>query len=369
MGVVTIPLGEREGQLLRAHEVENGLRCGCVCPGCGGPLVAANQGEKRLPYFRHAEIEGCANGRTEGIRRAAVDLIARKKALLLPMFSDSVGVATHSGRLISQDVRIPPLEIHADQVDRFVDLGDLRAHALVVTNRRRLVVRIKVSPRQEHERLERLQAMDFSSMEVDLHELTDAQINDVKAFERAVLGDADNRRWIRSIRGEQLCDKALAEIAVLVDKANCEWAAAEEKRIAAEKLQALLHAEQEAQRFDALRAHRITQEEMAAKQLMLAPKTSESRDTRKQREALIVETLLKAVHQWGGRGAECSACRLINPPEAQFCFYCRSEASRLQDVTYAPDFEKNLENRMRCSAAPDQSLRLAPQLMLRSVDL
>lgn len=52
---LAIPLGERDGIMLRAYEVEDGLRCGCICPACHRPLVAANQGEKRVPYFRHAD--------------------------------------------------------------------------------------------------------------------------------------------------------------------------------------------------------------------------------------------------------------------------------------------------------------------------
>lgn len=48
-----IPFGERDGLLYQADEVANGLGCQCVCPECQRALVAANEGTKVLPYFRH----------------------------------------------------------------------------------------------------------------------------------------------------------------------------------------------------------------------------------------------------------------------------------------------------------------------------
>ena len=71
-----IPFGERDGMLLRAFEVANGLACDCICPGCRRPLNAANGGLKVIPHFRHAQAEDCVRGYKEGVRRAAVALIA-----------------------------------------------------------------------------------------------------------------------------------------------------------------------------------------------------------------------------------------------------------------------------------------------------
>lgn len=78
-----IPFGERDGTLFRSHEVDNGLRCGCICPGCRQLLNAANNGEKVVPHFRHAQSNDCTDGVREGVRRAAVALIVQHKGISL----------------------------------------------------------------------------------------------------------------------------------------------------------------------------------------------------------------------------------------------------------------------------------------------
>jgi len=92
-----IPFGERDGALFRAYEVENGLRCRCICPGCQQPLNAANNGEKVIPHFRHVKSNDCVDGFREGVRRAAVALIAQRKQLMLPARIETVPVAATSG--------------------------------------------------------------------------------------------------------------------------------------------------------------------------------------------------------------------------------------------------------------------------------
>ena len=359
-----IPLGERDGHMFRAYEVENGLRCGCVCPGCRKPLVAANQGQKRFPYFRHEELEGCANGRAEGVRRAAVQLIAQRKKLLLPRFSDVATLLAETGRVFNRDICFDAVEVQADEVERFVDLDDLRAHALILSKGRQLVVRIKVTARQEHERNKRLRAMNLSSIEIDLHHLSDAEINDAAIFEQAVLCDPISRKWIRSLRGELLAQRSLSALELDAAKADREWALVEAERLASEEASAREHEAQRTQMLEALSAHRATQQSMAANYTACGSTGLDGVDARKRREGAIVTTMLKAVREWNGRGAECTACRLVNPPDSRFCFYCTSDKSQLRAMHYAPDLEKTIVNRMRCSAAPAQSLRTVPALLL-----
>ncbi|MNE84599.1 hypothetical protein D3C80_1815190 [compost metagenome] len=91
------PFGEHDGVLLRAFEVANGLACNCVGPGCRRPLNAVNGGLKVIPHFRHAQAEDCVQGYKEGVRRAAVALIAAQRRLVLPAYYHQISNTTYSG--------------------------------------------------------------------------------------------------------------------------------------------------------------------------------------------------------------------------------------------------------------------------------
>lgn len=135
-----IPFGERDGMLFRAVDVENGLACGCICPGCHKPLNAANGGQKVIPHFRHAHSENCVSGYEDGVRRAAVALIAVQRCLTLPAFGHQISATTDSGCTLSSEIAVPEKSATADKIERFVDLGGVLAHAVLTTNNRRLLV-------------------------------------------------------------------------------------------------------------------------------------------------------------------------------------------------------------------------------------
>ena len=42
-----------KGQLVNVDDVRTGNECGCFCPACKEPLMAKNQGLKRIHHFAH----------------------------------------------------------------------------------------------------------------------------------------------------------------------------------------------------------------------------------------------------------------------------------------------------------------------------
>lgn len=358
-----IPFGERGGILFRAYEVENGLRCGCICPGCRQPLNAANNGEKVIPHFRHAKSNDCVDGFREGVRRAAIALIAKQRQIMLPGLLETVRVPTKGGRLLEEKVELHPTMITADSVERFVDLDGLRGHAVLHHSNRQLIVRVKLSTRMEHERYRQLEALEHSSMEIDLHHLTLKEINDPATFERAVLHDPENRLWIRSIRGERLAAHAMQRLQSLADEINAHWQLEQEARAAAEKARQFELANEKAEQQRALEAHRAKQFQIAATQ-----SATHQDNTIEGRTELIARTMLKAIEVWRGHAVECTACHLLSPPHSRFCLYCDSPASKVTPVLLAPDIVTTLKQRMHCSAKPSMSVKAVPQLIVSPDD-
>lgn len=355
-----IPFGERDGTLFRAFDVENGLRCNCICPGCRQPLNAANNGEKVVPHFRHAQSNDCTTGFREGVRRAAVALIAQHKQLLLPAFLDMARFATASGRMLEEKVELPPVAVTADSVERFVELDGLRGHAILHLSGRQLIVRIKMSSRMEHGRYHQLQALEHSSMEIDLQRLTLEQINDADSFMHVVLQDPSNRSWIRCLRGETL--KALSEqrLQSRASELNATWLYEQAAREAEEQARQLAIANEAAEYDLALKAHRARQTKMAANQPALPQDASVA-----GRSELIAATMLKALRDWGGKASECKACYMLSPPSSRFCPYCAVDGRGLIETTVSPDLPATIHKRMYCSAKPGMSVKMAPNLIVR----
>ncbi|MGE8067091.1 hypothetical protein [Pseudomonas sp. NPDC089569] len=359
-----IPFGEREGMFFRASEVENGRACGCFCPGCGEPLNAANRGQKVIPHFRHVHSENCISGYKAGVRRAAVALIAAQRCLTLPAFHHRISATTASGLTLSREVIFPEASVTADSVERFVDLGDVLAHAVLTTDNRQLHVRIKVFSRAEYKRYERLSNIEASSIEIDLSELSLGQINDPATFERAVLFDPTTRSWIRSLRGEMRIKRAEDELLDEVNHCNTQWELEQAPLREIEKARRVEQEVKVTEHAAALAAHRQTQLETAEAQRNAGILVTYEPPDLKRRAELIANQTLRAARDWGGQAVECSACWLLSPPGNQFCLFCDSEKSTTP-IQLPKDVATTIHNRMRSSAKPDHSLQNAPTLLVQ----
>lgn len=355
-----IPFGERDGILFRAFEVENGLRCDCICPGCRQPLNAANNGEKVAPHFRHAQSNDCTTGFREGVRRAAVALIVQHKQLMLPAFHDIARITAASSRLLEEKIELPPVTVTAESVERFAELDGLRGHAVLHLSGRQLIVRIKMSSRMEHERYHQFRALEHSSMEIDLHRLALEQINDADSFKHAVLQDQSNRSWIRCLRGETLKTLWEQRLQLRASHLNAIWLQEQAECEAEQQARQLAIANEAAEHDLALKAHRARQTEAAAN-LPTQPQDA----TVNGRSELIAATMLKALGDWAGKASECKACYLLSPPGSKFCPYCAVDGRGLTETTVSPDLPATIHKRMYCSAKPGLSVKAAPLLVVR----
>lgn len=349
---------------MRATEVTNGIACDCICPGCRKPLNAANGGQKVIPHFRHVHAEDCVRGYKDGVCRAAVSLIAKHLSLTLPAYSKTISAPTASGRVLMREVGFPAKTITAEAVERFVDLGEVLAHAALTMDGRQLFVRIKVSSRSENERYQRLSSLASSSLEIDLSGLNLEQINDAAVFENAVFSDPGNREWIRSMRGERLVEHARQQLITKVQAENDRYELERARLQAIEAATQEVKSLQDQARAVALEAHRRAQHARAEEQRAAGYPPADDRGPREQREELIVRQTLRAAREWGGEASECSACFLLNPPGTQFCFFCSIDASPLSRVLVSADVASTMHFRMRSSAKPDRSLRMVPTFVV-----
>ena len=77
----------QDNMLVHVDDVPNGLKCGCVCPSCGVPLVAKNGGSKMGHHFAHSNGADCATGYQTSIHLLAKEIIQESKKIYLPEIS------------------------------------------------------------------------------------------------------------------------------------------------------------------------------------------------------------------------------------------------------------------------------------------
>lgn len=78
----------RDGRGVHVSEVPQGVRCGCTCGVCNGPLVAC-KGWKYKHYFRHRALNGCPGGKggpETALHRRAIEILATLDVVRLPRY-------------------------------------------------------------------------------------------------------------------------------------------------------------------------------------------------------------------------------------------------------------------------------------------
>jgi len=106
MHSVKIAYGLKEGTLHFIGIVERGIACECVCPKCGGRLVA-RRGEERAQHFAHEDASQCEGAAEHALRDKLVELIQSTGELVLPESSQMIEgrvrviVQQESGKVIS----------------------------------------------------------------------------------------------------------------------------------------------------------------------------------------------------------------------------------------------------------------------------
>ena len=111
--------GETTERLLFIKDVANGLECNCVCPRCGGTLVAKNNPKnKREAHFAHYQEDGTCNNtgaRMSALHRLAQEVIREECKIMLPAFKKKF--VQKDAQLVSFD-EVTLEEVCKDEVSR-----------------------------------------------------------------------------------------------------------------------------------------------------------------------------------------------------------------------------------------------------------
>jgi hypothetical protein len=71
-----IPYGKKDGELIHISQAKRGLKCGCLCPGCGSPLIA-RKGDIQAHHYSHKPNTFHCNSETY-IHLTAKDILKKR---------------------------------------------------------------------------------------------------------------------------------------------------------------------------------------------------------------------------------------------------------------------------------------------------
>ncbi|MXW91230.1 MAG: hypothetical protein F4114_16150 [Rhodospirillaceae bacterium] len=194
------------GETTHISEAENGLRCACTCPTCGGALVA-KQGKVVEHHFAHASGDECQHAVETALHLVAKDLLALRKEIVLP------AVEIHS-RYTSRRTAIAPERryfIGSVAVER--KLGSIIPDVIVQINGRELLVEVTVTHGVDRDKLRKIRDLGVSCVEIDLSD-GDRGLSR-EEIETIVIDGITHKRWLYNVRAEEMGRKMLSEATLL----------------------------------------------------------------------------------------------------------------------------------------------------------
>lgn len=155
--------GLRNGLLVHVAKVERGLACGCVCPHCGGRLMA-KKGRIREHHFAHEDGMDCGKGVETALHHRAKDLLAKAKRIWIPRVE--ISFPPHLNKRPRQWKPARWIPVDAVALEKRMD--GMVPDVVIEHSGHRLLLEIKVTHGVDAEKLERIRVKRVSALEVDL---------------------------------------------------------------------------------------------------------------------------------------------------------------------------------------------------------
>ena len=177
----------KDGEITSIADVESGLKCGCVCPACGEPLVA-KKGSKVMHHFAHHAGTNCEYGYQTSLHLAAKDILSKAKKMVIPAVTiDFPG--TYKRERVSEEK-----EIEIDRVELERRFDDVIPDVVVYAGGKYFFVEIFVTHQVDYFKLVKLKLANISTIEIDLSEI-DRTISS-EELQEILLKGSESKKWI-----------------------------------------------------------------------------------------------------------------------------------------------------------------------------
>lgn len=196
----------KDGEIVSIDSVEKGLKCGCVCPACGEPLVA-KKGEHMMKHFAHHSGHSCEYGYETSLHLAAKDILSNAKKIVVPEVVLNFPYSYKRNQLISESK-----EITIDKVVLEKQFNDIVPDVVVYSGKKKFFVEIYVTHKIDDAKLKKLKKLNVSTIEIDFSKkkdnITTQELTDI------LLNDSSEKTW----KYNSVCQKYLNAFYAASDK-------------------------------------------------------------------------------------------------------------------------------------------------------
>ena len=198
--------GIREGKIVHISEIDeehNGKKCNCICPDCGGTLIARIGHGERKPHFAHEKKTDCnpVHAQQTGIHLLAKSILAENREILMPGWSisreDIIPAEGDPSICSSVEIELPavsPVVCRYDSVELEKGKSNIIADSMLTIKGRECAVEIAVTHFVDDVKREKTEKLGLPMFEINLSGMVEETDRD--RIVRDVLYCPENRMWI-----------------------------------------------------------------------------------------------------------------------------------------------------------------------------
>ena len=178
----------KDGVATSIENVESGLKCVCICPSCGEPLVA-KKGAKRMHHFAHYSGHSCEYGYETSLHIAAKEILSKANRIMLPAVYIQFPNSPKASELYCESK-----EIEVERVELEQRFRDVIPDVVIYAGGKQLFLEVYVTHAIDDVKLEKLKKSDISTIEIDLSKI-DHSIS-LEELQRILLNDSKEKKWV-----------------------------------------------------------------------------------------------------------------------------------------------------------------------------
>lgn len=214
--------GLKDGKVVKVTDVDNGLKCKCICLDCRSPLMAINNKENLYrPHFRHYSIKDakkvapCKESEETAIHYWAKNIIEKMKFIILPAYE--VRVERHNGRgtrihTIKEQCLVNFSSVENENfTSTSQGFGNIKPDLIAYSENGPLFIEVSVSHPSEDEKIEYLKEHNVSAIEIDLSKFPRAAKEEdlEKYLAEGKYLKANGTKWLYHVESEKYRQEAL----------------------------------------------------------------------------------------------------------------------------------------------------------------